>query len=494
MHVTIVPIVEGETPIREGSPVINGVNVDSISLNSSRSRLRRDSHGSPKHQRKSVPSSSGNGKTDEIRRVSSAANPRELPKSDQDREPATSLRKKDKENGRLSVDRKEANRVSSGIVLDVDSILDELLGDGDSEPETSSLNVHSDRKSALRNSPSPSLRVELADPPKPKKGNALETTVTRRSMLVSTNENSKDTGKTTTTTTASTSTSGYTSDRKPPISPSKKMSSPGRLRSLDSPSTTKSASSPVEEKESARPPSRSPDLREDVKETLKSSPKRVPNGTFRVADDLGGDDDHTSNRSRARSNAIAKTDSQRYSANLKVSSKDQKADEEQPTSPRLRDKSKRRTRADSIDEGRPQRSGSWSRMRHLVNSKALGMFYHNRRSQVIDHENLDDAEARVSGDRGSSLERSDSSTSTPHSPTVLSPRSRDSRSFSPNVVSPLASKQQNFDEAHASLVEKKEKEESGSTSATPTTHSASSASSSLAPPRVDHDSEEPEVT
>ena len=130
-----------------------------------------------------------------------------------------------------------------------------------------------------------------------------------------------------------------------------------------------------------------------------------------------------------------------------------------------------------------------------MNSKQLGMFYHNRRSQAFDHDSLDE-EYKVNSDRGSSLERSDS-TSMPHSPTIMSPRSRDSRGFSPSIKSPLTSKHRGFDEAHASLLEKKEREGSGSVqvAVTPSTPSrpSSMTSSSMAPPRADQDEEEPQV-
>ena len=486
--------------IKEEGPVINGVRMDDITLNSSRSRRRKDSQGSPKHQRKSTPTE--NGGTDEIRRVSSAAYARDVSKG-QDREPSVTLRKKGRDDDRLSAETKDKR--GSSIVLDVNSILDELVSAGDDGlelPETSTRSstgkLGTERKSAPRSTPSPILRVESADPPQPKKGNALETTVTRSSRLIrsGTDERNKDLSKTTTTTTGSSvsTSSSYTTDKRPPVSPAR---SPARVRGSESTGTANTVSSPVEEK-SMQPSPQSPDLKEaetkDGQKSSSSSRRIYSSRTSKALQNENEEEESSSYRSRTRSNAISKADAQQYSP--KVSAKNEKnekiEEEEPPASPRLRDKSKRRSHIDSVVEMRPQRSASWNRMRQLVNSKQLGMFYHNRRSQAFDHDSQDE-DSRVS-DRGSSLERSDSSTSTPHSPTVVSPRSRESRGFSPlSVKSPLALKHRGFDEAHTSLLEKKEREESGhgSVPATPSTPS-SATQSTLAPPR-EQDEEEPQV-
>lgn len=475
----------------EDTPVINGVKVDEIALNSSRSRRRRDSQGSPKHQRRSIISE--NGGPDEFRRVSSAATTRELTKS-QNREQTVQLRKKGRDTDGLSSGDKTENKRGSSIVLDVDSILDVLItGNEDSDLKPNILSTK--HTPARRNTPSPILKVDSADPPlQPKKSGTLETVVTRSSKLVRTGADEskrKDTDKTTTTTTmSSTSTSSQISDKRPPIAPpTKKMSSPGRLRGFDSSGTRNSTSSPVEDK-SGQPPPRSPDPKEEVKDIYKqssssSSRKVYPltNGTSKTAEE---DDSYVSYRSRTRSNAISKTDTHQYSP--RMSKIEKIADEEEPPpSPRLREKSKRRSHIDSITEMRPERSGSWNRMRQLVNSKQLGMFYHNRRSQALDHDSLDEAESRFSSDRGSSVERSDSSTSAPHSPTVLSPRSRESRGFSPSIKSPLAAKRQGFDEAHKALADIREREENQS-------KTAKTSATSLAPPtRMEQEEEEPQV-
>ena len=501
--------------IKEESPVINGVRMDDISLNSSRSRRRKDSQGSPKHQRKSIPTE--NGGTDEIRRVSSAAYTRDLSKG-KDREPSNSvtLRKKERDNDRLSGETKEKR--GSSIVLDVNSILDELVTAGDDGLEstgistrisTNSTRLGNERKSAPRSTPSPILRVESADPPQqPKKGNALETTVTRSSRLIRSgmDERNKDfQSKTSTSTTVSTTSSSYittTTDKRPPVSPAR---SPARVRGSESTGTANTVSSPVEEKSMQSSP-QSPDLKEaetkDGQKSSSSSRRIYSSRTPKALQNENEEEESSSYRSRTRSNAISKADAQQYSP--KVSTKSEKSEkieeEEPPASPRLRDKSKRRSHIDSVVEMRSQRTSSWSRMRQLVNSKQLGMFYHDRRSQAFDHDSQDE-DWRVNSDRGSSLERSDSSTSAPRSPTVLSPRSRESRGFSPGIKSPLTSKHQGFDEGHSSLLERKGREEGGagagagggrgSVPATPSTP-FSATPSTLAPPR-EQDEEEPQV-
>lgn len=87
-----------------------------------------------------------------------------------------------------------------------------------------------------------------------------------------------------------------------------------------------------------------------------------------------------------------------------------------------------------VEDGEIRRSGSWKRSKQLSGDQALGIFYHSRRSQLIDSEVLDEAERKLQ-ERGQSVERSDSST--PRSPLL---RSRDSRGVSPHPQSPLATR------------------------------------------------------
>ena len=85
-----------------------------------------------------------------------------------------------------------------------------------------------------------------------------------------------------------------------------------------------------------------------------------------------------------------------------------------------------------VEDAEVRRSGSWKRYKQFSGDQALGIFYHNRRSQLIDSEALDEAERKLQ-ERSSSVERSDSSS--PHSPLL---RPRDSRGVSPHPQSPLA--------------------------------------------------------
>ena len=158
-------------------------------------------------------------------------------------------------------------------------------------------------------------------------------------------------------------------------------------------------------------------------------------------------------RMRVRSNAIdvktspalrnkarkARTDSVSFEG-----VKENESEHEKPAEKRLepskdaKKKDLRRSTSIQSEEGGGgiRRSGSWSRRKHLSGDQALGMFYHSRRSQMIDAETLEEAERRIK-ERSASLERSDSST--PHSPTTTTTavRPRDSRGLSPHAKSPL---------------------------------------------------------
>ena len=153
---------------------------------------------------------------------------------------------------------------------------------------------------------------------------------------------------------------------------------------------------------------------------------------------------------QARTDSLATTTSAR--AKPETQSKAEREDEERPlakspvppaeetASQRDRKKDLRRSTSIQAEEvGLPRSSGSWSRHKHLSGDKALGIFYRNRRSQMFDVGECDEAERRFLDSRSgsSSLERS-GSLSAPRSPTALRPR--DSRSFSPIPSSPLVSK------------------------------------------------------
>lgn len=160
-------------------------------------------------------------------------------------------------------------------------------------------------------------------------------------------------------------------------------------------------------------------------------------------------EDETEFRMRGRSNAIDvhsshnyRTAAQKSRDEAKESPLPETKEEKEEPAP-AKKKELHHMSSLGVDDATSHRvSDSWKNKRHLSGDQALGIFYHNRRSQMFDTGDLDEAERGLMEDkRGSSLERSDSSG--PHSPTTL--RARDSCSFSPIPSSPLVSKRCSFD-------------------------------------------------
>lgn len=341
-----------ESPSKDDSPAkVNGFKVEEISLRgSSRGRQRRDSaENSPKHQRKSLTKGT-------------------LQSDTKKQEPAVNLRPKDNK----SRDSKD-NRGSS-IVLDVDSILDQLMGSGEFDED-----IGSDHEvKSFQRKPSPkqdSSIGQLATPPKGRNrgSRVMETTVESKSMLID-----KET---------------------PPIlkkTPPTPQSSVDQFKSLPGEQRSNLSSYQRNKHSSDLSTSKSPSF--GRKEPL-------TNGQ------IGADEDSMDSfRMRTRSNALTKTD-RSTPFKSKQDSITETAGE-----------------AENKREVNLKRSGSYSRRAQMSGDKALGIFYHNRRSQFIDHDVLDEAEKK--------LEASDSSS--PLSPP--SRNSRDVRGFSPIPQSPLASK------------------------------------------------------
>ena len=171
---------------------------------------------------------------------------------------------------------------------------------------------------------------------------------------------------------------------------------------------------------------------------------------------LEEDGDEASFRMRGRSNAIDVRSASNFrskaspmSPKTRDSTVSARPAEEKRTSilkeTEVAEENKELRRSSSIkgeEPGLHRSSGSWRRKKQLSGEQALGMFYHNRRSQMFDPGDLDDAEKGLEDRRGASLERSNSSAS--RSPTQRS--SRDSRSFSPIPHSPLVAKGYSFDQ------------------------------------------------
>ncbi len=157
--------------------------------------------------------------------------------------------------------------------------------------------------------------------------------------------------------------------------------------------------------------------------------------------------DEIPHRMRARSTVISSGSGSKDRLKVRAFKDFTEDIEEQQNTAKVKE-SRRKTRPSSAAVGETSigRSGSFKRRQQMDGDKALGLFYHSRhsQSQFNDLDPLDETERNAS--RGSSME------SDPRSPTPLRPR--DSHSFSPSPLpqSPLISKQQTiFDLDHKNI-------------------------------------------
>ena len=414
------------TSIKEEAAIINGLG--DLDLCSSRSRNRR-SYGrdsrrsstcsedsSPKHRRQSINLEEG----EEPQRENGMANG------------MSSTTTTPKEARKTSRVRERNAKDESKIVVDTDSILDLLMSEGFSNnvgEESDDERLTMKPPPLRKNSPVDTSRFESKAAPT--KTSAVET------------------------------------------SPSKRFGvSEVQIRNRTQQSPTNSGVSAAEDK----PRTKSPLLQTTVESNRNQKTEtrsRVSERNFRNVKEEEEAEEEEPFRMRGRSNAIdmrdstslrhkAKEISQRArtdsltgtKARPEVQPRAKKEEEEEkplvaksPVPPaedaasqRERKKDLRRSSSIQAEEIMlPRSSGSWSRHKHLSGDKALGIFYHSRRSQLLDVGDLDEAERRYMDSRSASnsLERS-GSLSAPRSPTAQ--RSRDSRSFSPIPSSPLVSK------------------------------------------------------
>ena len=357
-----------KSPSKADASKVNDVKVGDISLyGSSRGRQRRDSaESSPKHQRRSLTKTSS-------------------PESSQDtkkQEPAMTLRYKEKKN-ELGASSGKDKRGSS-IVVDVDSILDQLMGSGEFDEGSDEEEVK-----PIRRKPSPkqdSSVERFSTPPQHRNRNSkvMETAVTSRTMLV---------------------------DKESPPTIKKTPPTPDRTRKPYQ-----------EEKHQPSYQRNKPPELSSLK--LASVGKKEPLTNGQLESD---EDNLDAFRMRTRSNALTKTDHHTPYKSKQESISENSLDVDQTQGKK--------------SEVALKRSGSYSRrLAQMSGDKALGIFYHNRRSQQIDHEILEEAEKKL--ERFSSTERSDSAS--PQSPPARS--SREVKGFSPIPQSPLVSKSTNFEQ------------------------------------------------
>ena len=435
----------------ESSSKLNGINTDNMSSSRSRDR-RRSSAGrksfsseeeSPLHTKINTPpeeSRSSNG----LKKVSSTVSLHKPPKSPGH---TTNLRTK-QENGEAGG--KKGNR-GSGIVLDVNSILDQLMG-GDFDDLDEDLPPVSQKKEKETVKPKPQspsklspLLTRSAKPPvspektpntppqvKPKASvvedppkTAITTAITpktspshsafgeelpkfnlrtRRSRQKEEEAPKKDTEKTV---------SGY----------DKKFISKSSSSILESsPKTSPKPSPSVSKRETTetkpRPPSPKQEYKISAEEQEQLNMRGVVsqsrrkdsmliNGFPEEEDDKFDDKPY---RMRARSTAVSGTrDRLKVQAYQEFSQDVEKMERE-----KLQAKTRRKNRPASAMPGEVSigRSGSFKRRQQMDGDRALGLFYHNRHSQLMDHDTLDEAERHLS--RGPSLEYSDSDPRSPH--------------------------------------------------------------------------------
>ena len=371
--------------IKEEPPVVNGVNIDRISLNSSRSRQRRDSHGSkrssseessPQHQRKNQPEKKEYKTTPTRRRTDLASKPK---------------------------------RGEDKIVVDVNSVLDELLAGmndlkADLEGEESDDEAEDEPKGYGKSKLSGKDRSKS-----PSKYSKLDTS------SKSVDNHVRD--------------SSYkTASRKPEVETKSYKSSTDDFKPRSAVKSPELVVTKHDERRS-EPTHRFRSGKAEVIENNKPAPVEQQ--------------EEPSYRMRVRSNAFLKDAHPRKGLSIK---RDDPIEEDTGKSKDLAKDSKRKGRPGSMqsEEGL-QRSGSWTRRKQMSGDKALGMFYHNRRSQIIDGELLEEAEKRLQ-ERRSSTEASNPLSPPAHTVTSPTLRPRDSRSFSP-MPSPLVSKS-GFDELH----------------------------------------------
>lgn len=343
--------------------------------------------------------------------------------------------RKQKDVDRLTAEKKTQNR-GSDIVLDVNSILDQLMGPGgfDGSSADEEIEKMEPVKPKSSQSRSPNLNQQTS-PSRTKIDEELPIYSLRsnRSKAAAKaveasfgNKDREEVGR---------------FDKKPPISPrNQPMNSAEEETSSKTNSVVKRRQSseikprPLSPKQQA-PPEFSVSREEEkqmktrglVSQTHRRKDEGLTNGHVKEEEKRGSDDEEDF-RMRVRSNAVNKYDRLKVHA-LKDIKQEMLEEEKQQVKVRETPRgdtvtsSRRKSRPTSNLESPIGRSGSFSRRQRIAGDKALGMFYHSRHSQ-FDLDTLEESEKNL---RGSSLERS-GSFSDPRSPTS---QSRDSRSFSP---------------------------------------------------------------
>lgn len=487
MYVTAVLFLATEPAPSESSPSLNGINTSNMSSSRSRERRRSSSRksfseeeDSPVHARKSVSnhisdskmngvadtsthsnspardrtkttipiektngrisSTTGkeDGKTDTVGNNSlSTTSPGGLRKSKTTSSVLPPKSPQHLPSGRLNG--KKGNR-GSEIILDVNSILDQLMGEEELDELDEEVPMKKETKPTHTLAPSRQKEKESVSSPSVK--------------TKSSRDDEPTTVKTTPTPTPKSSPSHAKFGEELPIYNLRSRRSVNRLEggtkneseeskpprpvTTDTTPTTKPAPVKKEIIDKSPPPKSEYKISTEEKEGLNMTGKR---GRSRESffsnglDDEDKDDINTlPSRMRTRSTAIG---SQSSRDRLRVRAfQDFNLDPEEEKQLVMKGRRKPRPSSTATGDAAIGRSGSFKRRQQMDGDKALGLFYHNRhsQSQFNDLEHLEE----------SHLSRASSVDSDPHSPTLRSresPFSPRESSFSPIPQSPLVSKQ-----------------------------------------------------
>ena len=229
-----------------------------------------------------------------------------------------------------------------------------------------------------------------------------------------------------------------TKDTSLPMSAAKPPPSPRRMAAKSGPRTQTSIQDNVEKGYSQKKGLSSEPEVEDRKSTASPTSGVVYRRKgFRKDEDDEREEEVLQSRSRVRANAVGAA--ARKATEERKEETNRKSDQFDDSKPL--DSKYRSRAASSKEDGKVKRSGSFSKLnRQMSGDKALGIFYHNRRSQLTDHDSPEDSEKRSL--LGDALERS-GSFSSPQTP--VAQRSTRTTAYDTSPLSPLLKTTSNTD-------------------------------------------------
>ncbi len=426
----------------DSSPIISGLNTNGLSLNTSRGRQRRGSQNrlsgisssseesSPKPQRKSYV-------TDEtspaIRKSS-----REVKEKEKISKKTPKILSDGGEKSGSSINSlKKVGRPDS-FVLDVSSIMSELLesSGSESEPEREKKAPKTTPTSKKMNGTSFGVKDRVSEDPSPlkTKSKKMETSVSTRSSLVQNRRSSHAADNTSSSSNidsspslSSTGRSKVTGSRSPTFSPSK-----SRFRTEDNVMDNKPPLAP----NSNRKISDSRRLSNKVNDTISNgvddssstgvyerTSKRASEVASKRANDISTkrangkreeeEKEENEVKLRRRANALPSSATRRDSIQNDKKKEERNSDQFDENFSTTNDMNFRAR----LDETKVKRSGSFKQRNKMSGDRALGIFYGNkRRSQISDHDVLEDYDKNYGDNGGNSSLESSGSLSTPQSP------------------------------------------------------------------------------